>query len=288
MLKKGIYIKGNYENLKESVFINSGTELNKNRFRVRFNNINDFPKYEENAYVAKQDWRYLKRLEESFLFSNKKTYDYNSIFLGEIPKDIQKSLKEISLHECLTEKEVMHEIFQNKESFKKINSKLNKFIETFSETSNYRFLDIGINYPNLETTARDLSKIESNYTFQDIKHLGIHNDISNKAISINNSYKYGNRICINIGKEPRIFYFINLTIKQAYNMLLKKVNKEEIDIRNISSLFCEKFPNYPLVKIIQKPFQYYIAPTDNCFHDGSTLGNKGMDINLVYLGHFYI
>ena len=50
--------------------------------------------------------------------------------------------------------------------------------------------------------------------------------------------------------------------------------------------FLKKNPDYPVVRIELKPYQYYIAPTDNFIHDGSTLGNKDFDITIVYVGNF--
>lgn len=32
----------------------------------------------------------------------------------------------------------------------------------------------------------------------------------------------------------------------------------------------------------------YIASTDNCIHDGSTVNTKSLDIVMTYLGHFKI
>jgi hypothetical protein len=75
---------------------------------------------------------------------------------------------------------------------------------------------------------------------------------------------------------------------QAFNMLKKKVslNENDINIANIPQIFFKYFSDYPVLKIDLKPYQYYIAPTDNCFHDGSTLGNVNLDICLIYFGSF--
>ena len=65
-------------------------------------------------------------------------------------------------------------------------------------------------------------------------------------------------------------------------------NKANINIANISKYFFKFFPNYPVIKVTLKPYEYYIAPTDNCFHDGSTLGNSNLDISIIYSGWFLI
>ena len=53
-------------------------------------------------------------------------------------------------------------------------------------------------------------------------------------------------------------------------------------------MFFKYFPDYPVLKIEQKPYEYYIAPTDNCIHDGATLERRSLDIVMTYLGHFKI
>jgi hypothetical protein len=70
--------------------------------------------------------------------------------------------------------------------------------------------------------------------------------------------------------------------------LKKKIDikAHNINIGNISRYFFSHFPDYPVLRVQQKPYQYYIAPTDNCFHDGSTLGNSELDITLIYFGFF--
>lgn len=74
---------------------------------------------------------------------------------------------------------------------------------------------------------------------------------------------------------------MRLMIKEKIN-----VDKIKIEIHNIAKYFFSLYPNYPVIRIAQEPYQYYIAPTDNCFHDGSTLGNKRLDITMVYFGEF--
>ncbi len=31
------------------------------------------------------------------------------------------------------------------------------------------------------------------------------------------------------------------------------------------------YSDYPVISVLQKPYEYYIIPTDNVIHDGSTL-----------------
>jgi len=79
-----------------------------------------------------------------------------------------------------------------------------------------------------------------------------------------------------------------LRLSQVAELLVKEAGFaiEEINLDNIAYLFFKHFPEYPVVKLLQYPYEYYIAPTDNILHDGSTLGMKTQDVTLIYLGHF--
>lgn len=67
---------------------------------------------------------------------------------------------------------------------------------------------------------------------------------------------------------------------------LVKLNTQNVTIIENTQLFFEYFPNYPVIRIKQNPYEFYIAPTDNCIHDGSTLNTNSLDIVMTYLGHF--
>ena len=97
-----------------------------------------------------------------------------------------------------------------------------------------------------------------------------------------------NRICINLGGEDRSFLFINLTVSQLFEKLLtvQEIDHSQIKIGNLSEYFFRYFPNYPVLKLRQKPYEFYIAPTDNCLHDGTTLNRKTNDIVTTFLGYF--
>ena len=96
------------------------------------------------------------------------------------------------------------------------------------------------------------------------------------------AYKSDNRISINISEESRYLFYVNLSLRQISNL----IKNTEITASNIVEKFFEQNPNYPIIRLEIKPYQYYIAPTDNFIHDGSTLGNKKHDITIVYTGIF--
>jgi hypothetical protein len=98
-----------------------------------------------------------------------------------------------------------------------------------------------------------------------------------------------NRICINLGREPRYLLFVNLTLMDMFGRLRLR-DPEDIyeDFRGltIGRRFMASWPDYPVVRLRVDPGEAYILPTDNLLHDASTEGTTSADITLTYIGRF--
>lgn len=273
----------------DCITINSGVMhyTEQDTDKVIYEDLSFFPSYEEDAFTPKRNWRELSDQEIKTLKSTDKRTDSNTIYIGDIPENLKTSLQKLNLENCKNRNEVFRKFMENPEATLEINQATEEFLKSKSDGKPFRFHYLGTNLPNLEVVACDTTVLPSDHTEQDKKYMGIHND-GTKYVSPYALYKSGNRLTINLGKETRSFLFVNLTMTQALNMLKQKMDtqKHQVDIISISKYFFEYFPDYPVIKIDQKPYQYYIAPTDNCFHDGSTLGMKALDIIIVYFGAF--
>lgn len=281
-----------YNQLSEGydvISINSGSVFHNNRIAdaVNFNGLQYIPKYNEDAYVVKRDWRKLCTAEEKILRPTSKCTDYNTVYLGDIPDALKMCFEQLELDGSKNRDEVLQKFSNDAQKTKKLSVKLDSFLLNYTNQKPYSFHCIGLNHPNIEMVACDTTKLPPNFKPSDIRYMGLHND-GTKLMTIHTAHKFGNRISINLSSESRSFIFVNLSMIQAFNMLKKKVSLKEndINIANIPQIFFEHFPDYPVLKIDLKPYQYYIAPTDNCFHDGSTLGNVNLDICLIYFGSF--
>ncbi|MCW3162612.1 hypothetical protein [Chryseobacterium oryctis] len=286
-LKSGIKIYG--KNLDNVLEINSGVVHHSEQEPVEivFNDIKFKAQYEPNAHLAKRDWRKLSAQELHVIKGdhvNKK--DYNSIFIGEIPEELKEIFNKLNLHSAVSDNDAVQKFVENKEVVQELNSHLNTLLEEIS-LAPYKFMSIATNYPNSEVVSLNKRKLPENYTFKDIRYIGVHKD-SSKDMTLHTCYQYGNRFTINLGEQTRYFLFINLTMKQAYNMLKEKEELKNIEIinENITDYFLKYYPDYPMIKVKQEPYQFYIAPTDNCFHDGTTMGNTAIDVVITYLGKF--
>ncbi|WP_207513700.1 hypothetical protein [Longitalea luteola] len=288
-LINGITINNQLQEGYDSVTINSGTVFHADQLAemVHFQDLHFRPQYEEHAYVAKRDWRSLTPVEIKQLQPKNECNTYNTVYLGELPGHLKDGFRELQLAGSKSRDEVFEKFYHDPGKVKAVNDRLHAFLSTLSANTPFYFHCLGTNFPNVEMVACDTTGLQKGYQPQDVKYMGIHND-GTTQMTVYTAHKFGNRISINLGNETRAFLFVNLSMIQAMNMLKKKIDvrAHNIHIGNICRYFFHHFPDYPVLRVQQKPYQYYIAPTDNCFHDGSTLGNSELDITLIYFGYF--
>jgi len=288
-LQKGIKLHNQLPDGYDAVSINSGTTFHTTNTipKVNYKGIKFTPSYEKNAYVNKRDWRKVNAEEIRCLQSSEKRNDYNTVYVGDIPSRLKELFIDMNLTDSVNRDEVLDKFAGNPKKTQAVSLEIEKFLKPISNGRPFNFHCLAANLPNIEHVACDTTKLPKNHKPSDVKYMGIHND-GHQKMTLHTAYKFGNRISFNLGKQTRHFLFVNLSMIQAWNMLKQKIDvkKHGVNVVNIPQFFFRYFPDYPVLRIRQKPYQYYIAPTDNCFHDGSTLGNTELDICLVYFGAF--
>ncbi|QHI35933.1 hypothetical protein IMCC3317_12810 [Kordia antarctica] len=286
-IKKGIGIHNRLPKGFEEIQINSGVKHHKAHegSEVNYEHFSFMPLYIDEAYIPKRDWRSLEISEQRTLTGTERLKDHNNIYIGELPKKAQELFKKIDFSNCKSREDVMQHFGKHKELTLALNTELSNFLQTISNDKPFHLHCITANLPNVEMVACDITRLHPGFTIPEKKYMGMHND-GTQFMTLHTTYKHGNRICINIGTETRYFLYVNLSMIQVYNKLKEVTDIRKVDVYNVAETFFKHFPDYPVIRIPQKPFQYYIAPTDNCFHDGSTLGNSKLDINMVYFGNF--
>lgn len=288
-IKKGIMLYNECGEAFSNITINSGTVPSSKQEipRIEYGNYSFYPQFEDDAYLPKRNWRHLTQKEINTLKPTEKRTDTNTIYTGKLPGNLVNLLEELGLKESSSRPEVFEKFQAQPALTKKINKQMEVFLNERANGKPHKIHYLGTNLPNMEVVACDTTVMPRGFTEEEKKYLGIHND-GTYYIPFRNIRNSGNRLTINLGKETRYFLFVNLTMSQAYNMIKKNfdLTGHKVDVVNISKYFFSCFPDYPVLRIEQKPYEYYVAPTDNCFHDGCTLGNRELDIVLAYLGEF--
>ncbi|EDP96247.1 hypothetical protein U8527_09055 [Kordia algicida OT-1] len=272
-LHKGVQLFTGIQNVADQLYVNTGTQLVET-----YKGANYF----EDSYIPLQTWRSPATEEvQTLVGKDKQQFDYRkSLYIGMLPEKLKNDFHQLGLHDLEDAYEVMPTFEKNKDQVKKINQQLHEFLGELSSENNFKFHKITYAIPNRETMTS--FHVEGAFLY-----LGLHIDQS-RAFSIHTAHKSGNRVCINLSSETRTLIYTNLTMIQVYNMLRDKMDLQKTPLNpdNIAQHFYTHYPTYPVAKIAVKPYQFYVAPTDNFFHDGSTTGTKNIDITMVYTGKF--
>ncbi len=288
-IKKGIMLLDESDEAYSNISINAGVfpQNELRRDKIEYGSHSFVPSFEEDAFIPKRNWRSLTKSEIGVLKPTARRTDTNTVYTGDTPVELKTFFEKLEVAQSANRAEVFEKFRNSPEATAELNEIMESFLRSKANGKPHRIHYLGTNLPNLDAVACDTTVMPKDHREEDKKYMGIHND-GTYYIPFRSIHKSGNRLTINLGKETRYFLFVNLTMSQAYNMLKQKIDvkKHKIDVINISKYFFACFPDYPVIRIAQKPYQYYIAPTDNCFHDGSTLGMKELDIVLVYFGAF--
>ncbi|QHI35935.1 hypothetical protein IMCC3317_12830 [Kordia antarctica] len=289
IIQNGIKLHSTLDNFFDEVRINSGTihHSKQEKSKIDYLDWSFVPKYEDDAYVVKRDWRKLSEKEINSLKAIANRNYYNTVYVGDISDELKEQFDALKFKDCLRPEDVRTCMQKDHDMTLKLSNTMQNYLNDFANEKPFHFHFIGGNLPNIDMVAADTNMLPPNHTEEDKKCMGIHNDGAEPKM-VHATYKSGNRFTINLGNETRYFLYVNLSLTQAYNMLKKKfgVTTKQVDLYNISKLFFKHFPDYPVIKIPQKPYQYYIAATDHCFHDGSTYGMTTLDVLMIYFGKF--
>lgn len=289
IIQNGIKLRSTLDNFFDEVRINSGTihHSKQEKSKVDYLDWSFVPQYEDDAYMVKRDWQKLSEKEIKALTATSNRNYYNTVYVGDISDELKEIFDALKFKECLRPKDVHECMKRDHDMTLKLSNTMQGYLNEFANEKPFHFHFIGANLPNIDMVAADTNILPSGYREEDKKCMGIHNDGAEPK-TVHATYKSSNRFTINLGTETRYFLYVNLSLTQAYNMLKKKfgISVEHVDLYNISKLFFKHFPEYPVIKIPQKPYQYYIAATDHCFHDGSTYGMKTLDMLMIYFGRF--
>lgn len=105
-----------------------------------------------------------------------------------------------------------------------------------------------------------------------------------------------NRICFNIGVEPRHLLFVPVSLARIAGWFRTYYPEEglgKVQASTIARTYLKRNPGTPVIRLAVQPGEAYIAPTENMIHDGTTLhaGNRVdpeqfRDEEITLRGHF--
>ena len=119
------------------------------------------------------------------------------------------------------------------------------------------------------------------------RYNGLHVDLWDQS-GLSSRHRASNRICLNIGKEPRYLMFLPLSLMDIAATVSREMGPNwQMPKRYtvIGREFMKRFPDMPAVRCRIAPGEAYIAPTENLVHDGSSIGQTHADEQFTIRGH---
>lgn len=247
---------------------------------TRFIHEYDQDDYQESAVVPNQPWKSIQNdvFESTDLLSPESIY-HRAIWLVDLSthEDIirfsQTTLRSVRRQADVT-------CIESTEYQMAIDSIL-KATEQFRLKNEFSLAGISVNPPNLETVTRNM---------RTGKRTGLHID-SWDCKALNSRALCSNRICINLSANDRWFLFYPISVERIYAHMLQAVstdlNLHEALLPTTLPVFVtDLYPLWPIYRLRIRPFEAYIAPTENLIHDGSSLNSLTADISMTVRGFF--
>lgn len=239
--------------------------------------------YAPNAIVPKDDWRPLTDMEQKFLLNREEMPPPSRVVsLLSLSQEQWQPLEEAQFRKLKTPEEVA--AFQKRPDIHGLFQPLYAFFSAYLASPDEIVLTPFLTKPaNRRTVTTSLANGKE-------RGIGIHLDTWDK-LSLEKLPQARNRICINGGTEPRWFLFFNLTVAKMCALLEEKGENNTQELFGKHQLlhrFLELYPGYPMVRLRVDPWEAYMAPTENLFHDATTLGTHEIDVHMTCRGHFQL
>jgi len=131
--------------------------------------------------------------------------------------------------------------------------------------------------PGLPAVSYDVARSE---------YVGLHIDTWAR-VALKDRQRSPIRLCLNLGPESRFFLFLNLSANELTDAVDPESRKMAKDNANLLlRSFFQEFPDYPVGKLLVKPGEAYMAPTENVAHDGYSLNQNIGAMHIAFRGNF--
>jgi hypothetical protein len=229
--------------------------------------------FQGGAFLPRKPWRQPTEWERERLWQNSQITDVDFVGVFKVPTELLVGL--------LNNVDAGHGCAPWQLEADRVKQFVDPLVAFLCDRFGYRdepiVHGIAVHEPGLETVTFDTVNR---------KFLGLHLDswdrrpLEIRAQSLN-------RICINIGTEPRHFLFLNLSLIEMARILEQRGEKNRyVNLNSLGPAFMSQLPGYPIVRVRISPGEAYIAPTDNIIHDGSTVDSCGPSVSLTVRGWF--
>jgi hypothetical protein len=225
------------------------------------------------TFVPKRPWKKPSADQlKLILGQTSESPEYQSIGLYSLPRSLVNQWKQLGIHQAENELEITQ--------ITKHSNYPNAVSATEEWAKRFQLQREPLITHRLACIPKGLRTVTFNP--KENRYLGLHLDSWEKK-SLDELKSVRNRLCINLGRSPRYFLYMNLQIKQLQS-ILKLPNQS--NARALIQTFLERFPDYPVIRVKLNPFEAYIAPTENLIHDGSSEDQQYQDVQITLRSYF--
>lgn len=229
------------------------------------------------TFIPQKPWRKPSKEDNEILAATKDDLQsHQTIGIVKLPDKLVTKFKKLNFSDCKSHQDTGK--LSATDEYKSVLGETIKYYEKFADIKNASIPhNIYLGEANL---------LNNTFNQKEKTFIGLHLDSFERNSESRQVAR--NRICINLGKDPRYLLFYNLQFDQMAEMCgLKKIDRNGNPYEILHTFF-ERFKTYPVIKIQINPYEAYIAPTENVIHDGSTEGTTHLDVNLAIRGYFKI
>ncbi|HAS41488.1 MAG TPA: hypothetical protein DCS93_13485 [Microscillaceae bacterium] len=237
----------------------------------------------EGGFMPQKPWRKPNNEERNLLFAPSETQmNYReTVGIVKLPSEIITYCQKMPIAEADSE-DAFKAIQQNQTyDYMALTSAIDAFVDQYA-SSLYDRHCIGFHLGN---PGFEVGTIDSNTG----QLIGLHIDSWDK-LPTHEAINATNRICFNMGSEDRYFLMINQSLEAIAQMLHQKdaslpASLEQYTRPQLLKTFFKNYPEYPAIRIRLKPYEAYIAPTENIIHDGDLSEKVAPDVTYTIRGY---
>jgi hypothetical protein len=234
----------------------------------------DHSEYNPGAFLPKTPWRKPTEWENTRLWRDSGVTNVDYVGVASIPNELLAALRDVVRD---TDADALRQM-EPRRIREFIGPLVDYLRDRFAYKSEPFNHGIHVHRPGRETVTVNTGTG---------KYLGLHLD-SWDRYPVEARARSLNRICVNIGAEPRHLLFLNLSLMNVARLAQESRGTSNDGYDSVGPAFLSRFPGYPIVKVRIGPGEAYLAPTDNMIHDASTVGSQSPSITLTLRGWFTV
>lgn len=123
------------------------------------------------------------------------------------------------------------------------------------------------------------------FNFDTGAFMGLHID-NHQDLPLDERDRARTLCAVNLGFTERYLHFVNLSVSALLEMLAEHGVAAPSRAEQLKDLFLNRFPDYPVIRLVLLPGHAYLCNTQNTIHDGATPEGDLPDVSFLTMNEF--